>query len=509
LKRAVVLVVCVQGFVLAQAGAGAPTTPCSGPTRTIQASALVDCLGHEQPVRLQGTKVVGDLYLSRLDVVARSLRCLRCRFLGLFDATDVVFRRFVDLRGSTFHGPVMAAAASFESAVWFSDPSDSARFLAPAEFTLAGFADLARFSSATFAREAHFVSARFRGDAFFDETRFEQRARFGGAVFTGAAVFSATPTAGATERGRCAQDEGDRNAFEGPAGFRGSAFRSRADFRQRCFGGPASLDGAAFAAGSDFSQSKFLRGATFARARLQDATFLDADFREPVSFDEVAASGQLDFAAATFEKSASFADLVSQGLVAFRDAEFEGLIDMDGLTAAELVLDPRVAAAIESRTPRKETLKLIEQTAKADGDLGVANHARYELRRLEGEDWGPLRPADFVFRYGLGYLVRPLYPAGILLALVLLTGLWRASKLRRTPVLGRPSPRRKPRIWCSDWIRQCWRTLKVALPGQSPLGVSPPVRFFELSAYRLLLVFALIALANSNPAIREMFDALV
>jgi uncharacterized protein YjbI with pentapeptide repeats len=508
MKRAAVLLVCLQGFVLAQSGGAAPATTCSGPVRTIQANDLVNCLGHELPIRLQGTKVVGDLDLPRLDTVTRSLRCVRCTFLGSFDATDVVFRRFVDLRGSTFHGPVMAAAASFESAVWFSDSSASARFLAPAEFTLAGFADLSRFSNATFTREAHFVSARFRGDAFFDETRFEQRARFGGAVFTGAAVFSATPAEGAAGRGRCVEED-DTHAFEGPAGFRGSAFRGRADFRQRCFGGPANFNGAAFTAGSDFSQSKFLRKATFDGARLQDATFLDAEFREPVSFDEVAALGRLDFADATFEKRASFADVASQGLITFPDAEFEGPIDMDGLTANELVLDPSLAVEIESRTPRKQVLKLIERTAKGNGDLGPANHARYELRRLEGEEWGPLRPADFVFRYALGYLVRPLYPAGILLAIVFLTGLYRALRLRRSPVLGQASPRRKPHIWFFDWMRQCWRTLKVALPGQSRLDASPPVHFFELAAYRVLLVVALVGLANSNPGIREMFDALV
>jgi hypothetical protein len=61
--------------------------------------------------------------------------------------------------------------------------------------------------------------------------------------------------------------------------------------------------------------------------------------------------------------------------------------------------------------------------------------------------------------------------------------------------------------WLADVIRQGWRTLRAAVPGQSRGNTSPPVRFGELVVYRGLMILALVGLANSNPGIREMLDA--
>jgi hypothetical protein len=119
------------------------------------------------------------------------------------------------------------------------------------------------------------------------------------------------------------------------------------------------------------------------------------------------------------------------------------------------------------------------------------------------------------YRLLAGYLVRPLRP---IVALVLLVTLVAAIRLARrvrknrkqqTPETERPRWRTRARTGCGDFLTCFLDTLAVALP-RSRGDDAPPLLLrerAEIIAYRVLVVLALIGLANSNPTLREMVDS--
>lgn len=167
-------------------------------------------------------------------------------------------------------------------------------------------------------------------------------------------------------------------------------------------------------------------------------------------------------------------------------------------------MDVDDANAVVAPQDRARVLRLIEAGAKAKGDLGIANDARYALEALEsGDDALWRRIPNLVFyRLAAGYFVRPFHPIAALLVLVGLVSLFRAARVRDTSssLVGRA------------WARLCifWQEFldALALIGRGG-GEARQSRRLEAFVYRLLVVCVLIGLANSNPTLREMFDAVV
>jgi hypothetical protein len=163
---------------------------------------------------------------------------------------------------------------------------------------------------------------------------------------------------------------------------------------------------------------------------------------------------------------------------------------------------------------------MIEASGKARGDLAAANDAHYALRADRSKDYSTVgRALDYVFYRGIaGYFVRPMRPLLILVALVAALSLASVVRTRRRrPPDPQPSDAisRPRRVWatttgrCSDFLTCFLDKLGLVTPqhAESP-GSAAVGRRLESFAYRLLVVCAILGLANSNPTLRQMVDTL-
>jgi hypothetical protein len=163
-------------------------------------------------------------------------------------------------------------------------------------------------------------------------------------------------------------------------------------------------------------------------------------------------------------------------------------------------------------------LGLIESSAKARGDLGVANDAHYERKVLESQQDNWLEHGlDFVFfRTIAGYLVRPLQPlAALLILAAITTGIHVGRRGWPHPAPTRAGARhrirqqiRRARRILSPLGDAYFQTLILVVPGRSSSADERPARWIEALMYRLLFVCVLLGFANSNPTLRQMLDAI-
>jgi hypothetical protein len=450
-----------------------------GPTPVVDASMIRKALsqGRALPVRSGGV-VRKKLVLTGIDTVAVPFRCRNCDFKHGIDASGVTFERAVDLTGSRFEGRASFRGTTFAGPAVFAaaEACDRATFEGTADFSLAVFDDFATFENALFARKA-----------VFDNGRFRDRANFGNAC------------------------------FDGPLSARAAVFERSAQFTEAWFARGAAFDSAAFAAGATFLGSRFTNGTDAPAA----------------TFDLATSGGDLDFTFASFglngvppdERAeydvASFSDVVSKGSLSFQDVNFPpqfGLA-MDHLHVADLVLDVDVARQVDDQVGRdnkRDVLRLIESSSKKRGDLAVANDAHYQSEILAAKRYGePWRLLDYVFYRGVaGYLVRPFRPLVVLLVLVVSLALLRVLLSGARPAVEahsrrtfRPSVRSAAR-GSRSVLADALDTISLIGPRGSHAGTLPPARRLEIFAYRVLLVCALLALANSNPTLRQMVDSL-
>ena len=137
----------------------------------------------------------------------------------------------------------------------------------------------------------------------------------------------------------------------------------------------------------------------------------------------------------------------------------------------------------------------------------------------------PRRSLDFTFyRLVAGYFVRPLRPLTAFVVLVLLFSIARCLRPEQKDEQSEPARQREERARRRRRLRlravghglsrlggQCLDTISfVGRLKARPDGtvVGGPSRL-EMLTYRALVVCVLIGLANSNPTLRQMFDALL
>jgi hypothetical protein len=519
-----------------EAAAASLACPELSRAREIRAEAVTACLRRGGRVDLSNKTIRHELDLGRLAIVETPFACRLCRFEGGIDASAVVFKRTIELSGSTIGRALKMRGAIFEGAALFSGSETQSTFEGRLDFSLVVFNDIASFEKATFNERAVFSSTRFLGDVSFSAATFLAGARFNGAVFAQDAAFPAAATSDAVAqgndvdegRGVCASEgsAAGRGSFEGPVTFDRASFRSSADFRQRCFGTLGRFAQTDFAKRVEFVQAEFLGGATFEDARLTGgATFRDAEFDKKAEFKNVVAGGSLDFTVATFLDKADFFGLLSDAALIFDDAIFAKQIDMDEVSAASLVLDVDAAKRADGDIEKRDILRMIESSAKERGDLAVANDASFERRKLLSKEYGPLRRAwdFFVYRGLAGYLVRPTHPLIALAALGFLAALIRWPLVRRAQNSASTTSSSKPRgirganprpglatlVWwhLRGFLSEYWRTIRRTMRDKQESEPEPQPLFVEVATYRVLFIVALIGLANSNPTLRQMVDA--
>jgi len=448
---------------------------------------LAQALEGSRPVFREGTVITGFVDLSGLRGVSVPFVCRSCEFRQGLRARHVRFERTVDLTGSTL-GQADLEGARFNEALLFGGVA----IAGSAQFPFAAFQDLADFAGSSFGRKADFAS-----------TRFEGLARFSGAIFGGPTSFAAS---------HFAQEAlfAAGTTFSAEALFEGAVFGGATDFRGATFAGPAYFLNADFGGRTDFSRATMGDQARFDDSRFAgDGVFVGTAFDQKavpsVSFENVSVANRLDLTA-SFLLGVTQLLKLSAGQLVLTDASFSPAttLFMDKVSATELELSLDNIERISGRTDQQEALERIEATGKSDGNLGLANDARYQLQQLASDnDWQPRRLADFLlYRWVAGYLVRPLRPLLWLLGLILLAtvirtvlveyrgGRWQASRVARTS--GR-------------FIRQ----LAYTITPKSDTQDLRPHRRVELTVYIVLLACFLVGLANSNPTLREIVDAVI
>lgn len=479
-----------------------PQALAAGPQ--VRAARILTRIQAGHPVVLARKTIVGPLDLARVTDVRGVFKCRECKFLGHVDAGDVTFERTVDVTGSTFshgadfRGATFNAPALFRAAL-SDDPDVEGRPLVVrgrADFSLAIFEDIASFSGATFTGAAAFGDARFLDVSFA------------------------------------------RAEFSRTAGFMRTSFRGIANFNGTLFDESAAFDDADFRARTDFAVSTFEQGARFSGAQFASgASFLAAEFNAPkggeedaASFDAVTSAGNLDFTFADFkspgrkpQEIALFDDLVCGKSLVFRTTNFppEGTLSMTRLQVADLVLDVATVRQVspgDNGGDQESVLHTIENSAKTRDDLGIANDAHYELRVRASKRYGTtLHALDYVFYRGAaGYFVKPFRPLLLLAALATLAAIARYFRIRTEPEIDASKGRlrirwRATKVRCADFLTCLLDTFALAGPRwrstrQGEVGLGERV---QAILYRLLLVCALLGLANSNPTLRNMVDTLV
>jgi hypothetical protein len=499
--------------------------------REIHAETLKACLERGGGVDLHEKTVPETLDLRTIRAIEGPFTCHKCRFEGGIDGSDVVFKKTVDLTGSQIFANLRMRATRFEGAALFSLFPEEATtiFHKGVDFSLAVFDDIASFEHATLMRPANFTSTRFLSNASFSLATFNRAASFEGAIFADEADFAAVDLSKATPNPvkvkgfPCASKTFHSGAFEGSVTFERASFRSTADFRQRCFGRNATFARTDFAKRAEFPQAEFLGETKYEGAHMESGgTFRGADFRT-AAFDHVVAGGSIDFTEAHFLSTASFFDLTSNDELAFDDATFKNQVDMDGLSVASLVLEVDSVKRVIGDIEKRHILQMIESTAKERGDLGRANDAYFERRKLMSERYGVFRRLEdiFIFRGLAGYLVRPTHPLISLAVLALFAALIRWSLVFRSEggvseksgsrsVAGVKSLRGLAvRLWrhFRRFVSEYWRTVRRTVRDKRESDPEPQPLVVEVAIYRVLFVVALIGLANSNPTLRQMIDA--
>jgi hypothetical protein len=179
-------------------------------------------------------------------------------------------------------------------------------------------------------------------------------------------------------------------------------------------------------------------------------------------------------------------------------------------------MDVDAVAQVEAPEIQRHVLELIEKSATGADDLGLANRARYELRKLAGRESG-VRLLDWAFYQGVaGYLVRPVHPLVTLVCLALVLSLARMLRGRWRPLL-----RIKWTLGRAGWgprtfsiphglTTHLWSTLSSVKNGPAAIAPEQPPRLahrLEVLGYRALFACFLIALASSNRTLRQLVDA--
>jgi len=529
MRAAHVAALCAFAFVSSGTTDAAAACRAMNPRAAdrLSAEAVADRLQRQGAVELDGKLLDGDLVLDAGSIVGKPFRCRGCVIDGDLVAEDVDFERTVDLSGTTVAGHVRLARARFDGLALFDSlPDRTTTFKGPVDFAQTRFVEGASFREAVFRAPLRFNSVRALDEVSFTDACFDAGADFEATTFAGDTSFQASSPDLAFRRAAF-----EEARFVADADFRGRSFTDEADFSRTSFSGK-----------TDLSRTRFAGVARFDEARFGGATsFLAATFDDLATFVDAAADASVDFTAARFLGDAKLFDFTSNGLLTLDGRNLGGkLVVSDDTTVgdAHIVDFGGMLTALRRYGDHDHVerfLALIESSAKARDDLALANEARYERRKLAAEDYPrPRWLVDYVFYRGVAvYLVRPLHPIATLLLVALVFAaarryrvgrVWRSRRNDTRPT----RLRRLVRAAAAETLALAGDAVgRLRLIGKADAGSDPAgegaettsiaggrgrstwVSGVERWTYRVLLAVAALALANSNPTLRQMFDALV
>lgn len=390
---------------------------------------------------------------------------------------------------------------------------------------------------------------RFGGPVHFDGTCFRGDVNIEGAVFEDEVNWARASFACG---GSPAKVFATASRFRGAADLRAAVY-SDIDFADASFAARTLLQGVEFRGETTFrgalieDQISF-RGAVFSRfanfenvTAVADVEFSSAEFHDDALFRRFSSPAKLSLRDAKFSRDLTL-DRASVSNIDLTRADFGSTLHMADLSAGSLQMTPSLVGRIEHPPTRTEVLRLIERSAKAQDNAGLANSALFQRQSLETRDKSQPRRALWLgIELVTGYLVRPLRPlvaigvvafAGLAMHLAIdgrvllgrlrrMTGA-RAERNSRSPLVESPDPDPRNR---SSWhivaliAAPAGRAVSAALDPRPP---KPDIDETDGSTYaiatlvwteylvqKLLVAVFLISLGNANPTIREIITSVL
>jgi hypothetical protein len=483
------------------------------------------------PVELAGALVEGDLDLREIGIVTQPIRCIGCTFDGNILASDVEFRRIVDLTGDHFRGSVDLRGAIFDDAFLLGAGEQASRIDGSAQFPLSTFRDRAAFDGSVFSGDADFSGATFMTDVSFADAMFRAAATFEFASFGGNTSFSSTGEQLATSGAGSSSEPCSAQTTQGIS-FLGATFRGAADFRQRDFCGDADFRSSAFLQALDLTLARFEGRARFDNVVFGDRTsFRVVTFGGNADFDGSAAAGPLNLQAAIAEHGFSLFGVSVIGLLSLSEMSWSEQWDAGGLSTGSLTMDLSSVTLIRGPKDKEDILAQVERSAAARGDLAAANNARYELLSYQAARVGGVHHIVDSLGYRLiaGYLVRPSHPFFVFLGLLIVVALIRtASRYKSLAARGSTadaqpsgSPKAGGRLRASEratlaFLGGLAETTRRAIHPRPDIAEEQTdlhdyrvaaLVGAEYLAFKVLIALMLLGLANSNNTLRQLIDA--
>jgi hypothetical protein len=285
--------------------------------------------------------------------------------------------------------------------------------------------------------------------------------------------------------------------------FAGAAFEG--------LGGSANFSRTTFEGGATFFLADVVGRLDFSRATsLGDLSFQDVDIHgrgTAVEFSTARLLGTVSFVDADVGGSLAF-DQADVGGLDLEGADFDGLLlplgEESGGRIGSLRLDLDEAALVVGpgggTTAQELALKLVENSARAAGDLETANDARVRRLTIARHGMNALaEPLDLIFRFGVwGYGVRPYHQLALIAVMVVLaTGIrWMVARGQRPRMPG------KLRGVGAD----LWHSLGALLRLRPPEGSVWSIT--EYLGFKLLVVLFVLNAANVWPVSRELIEGI-
>ncbi len=337
--------------------------------------------------------------------------------------------------------------------------------------------------------------------------------------------------------------------FLGPADFRSVTFAGKALFEQALFDGETQFDGAAFQEEAVFLGTVFSARASFAESSASEgADFAGASFFDSAVFYRISVNGLLSLRNVAFGKQVVLGDAFI-GTLEMRDNQYESGVELhtERTRANSLEIDMAGVGRIRDDSEKCRILGLAERTARANGELKVANDASFRRQQIEDEMRAPFwQVVNLTFRQWIaGYFVRPLHPFFSMVAFAILALFVRVRDVgfreRQERIMEEQEKKSKRRRWrrrktamtttteeknpLEQWLAIGAAALGASVgvifslePGISVKGedrqhlrpwVAAGGRLVEWLVQKGLTATFLIAVANASPRAKDIIDSVL
>jgi uncharacterized protein YjbI with pentapeptide repeats len=371
---------------------------------TVNASEILSKIQRGEPVEYQNSTILGDLNLSQVlglerDHVDRTDYVSNFLLIGEDEENVALVNSTININGSVIDGNVYFSNAKFLKNVKISNT-----ILNEVDFTGSFFNGLADFSGSTFNGPSFFWGSNFSRSVTFEESKFSGPSKFEGVSFDGRATFKGTNFYDSVtfEESSFQYAGFDESKFLGPVNFKHSNFKHLSV--------PSPI----------FSGSLFNQSAIFENALFNGTTYFNrCKFNGPVQFTGSIFNNTVEFNYAVFEKRAEFADVIVDS-INFKTAKIND-------TYANWEIAKNFILNNQDKIRMYEKLRKEYQLSGLSDD---ANDCYYQIRDIRGsmiDDW-QYKVLDFVEKCLYGYGMKPLYPLGWSIFLIIMFGfLYRRS----------------------------------------------------------------------------------